>query len=126
MNRRPPRATTTYTLLPFTRLFRVAGVHEPPGYPDPLDFPEPRRMQICPQEHEGQPDIVEVVGIDLAAEHHAHDMETPATIDLGMGEEAAERVEIRHAHHQRAARPQHPIPLLQELGSASCRERVCP
>src|SRR3546814_18496679 len=83
-------------------------------------------MQIFPQELEGQPDIVEVVGIDLAAEHHAHDMETPATIDRDTDDEAAACVAIPHAHHPRGARPPHPIPLPTALRQRGLAHHIPP
>src|SRR3546814_15945296 len=98
MIRRPPRSTRTDTLFPYTTLFR--SPHEQPTFAPPRLRPVDRRRRLHPrpdrQMGRHRPAVARAQGTDRARE-----LLQP---DLGG--------ELRHF-------------AVDEIGRASCRERVC-
>src|ERR1700722_11201754 len=74
-----------------------AGILEQPEFLDARDPLEAGLAQIRVEDVPIEADVMEVVRIELAAEHHAHHLETIFRRQLRMDEQAAQRIEIGQA-----------------------------
>src|SRR3546814_18531496 len=125
MDRRPPRSTRTDTLLPYTTLFRSIGAEKteadlaaPLGadvQPRPREEAEGRRIAVKPAPVDAQPVIA---AVDEAQKEHV----PPGRKLRRHAHRAAPGGEIAVALIGREI----VLALHAEIGSASCRERVCP
>src|SRR3546814_11012773 len=98
MIRRPPRSTRTYTLFPYTTLFR-SGLEDifTPGLPAPAPLPAPERRVVVLLDQVTDPHNVGAVLRSAAA----FGALAVVALDKGAPEESG------------------------KIGRASCRERVC-
>src|SRR3546814_19447073 len=132
MIRRPPRSTRTYTLFPYTTLFRSVF-----NYPaDPIDRPVDKRENYIKRCVAIAGDTLTIVDskiyINGAAQPEPEDMESSyfvrtngesfnydALRDLGLSKDDLSGDTYRVQNRQRD------LYFFKKIGRASCRERVC-
>src|SRR3546814_21078815 len=109
MIRRPPRSTRTDTLFPYTTLFRSDDHHEPRWDPDHRRVLDRPATRVDPEALEAEPGVEELQrAVGLEPRRH----------------EAEQAHDAGHRCGAQGGRPRHALIRL-EIGSASCRERVC-
>src|SRR3546814_19436392 len=123
MIRRPPRSTRTYTLFPYTTLFRSRrdhrGTHQVGAAADPLPA-----LEIAVGARRAALTRREAVVVHRQAERTAR----AAPFEPGLSEDAVDPFRFGGAAAAAAARRNHRPPPRRHfsIGRASCREKVCP
>src|SRR3546814_15276107 len=121
MIRRPPRSTRTDTLFPYTTLFRSSDF-APIAV---MDAPTELVAQFLPVELKQDPSAERSV-VDVSQDVQRLDDAPQFRQGLGQGRWAV--FDLQHAHDAcglEVAELDRPGQTDQEIGSASCRERVC-
>src|SRR3546814_20568385 len=115
MNRRPPRSTRTYTLLPYTTLFRSGG------------GPVRRDLEDTEAELRDGRAVVEGEGGNSHGPSQPRRSTRTGAVTMGLAWWMHEQSSRGRQRTQRSRRSHHAGPAWRrgEIGRASCREGVC-